>query len=85
MTLAMRNGESYRPFVQEFLAPVRALVKPVSEGCFAGGLEVRRVPSAADRLKFRPSVLFGVWTEGDHRDWNVIRAWAEDLRNRLSQ
>ena len=85
MTLAMRNGESYRPFVTEFLAPVRALAKPVSEGCFAGGLEVRRVPSAADRLKFRLSILFGVWTEGDHRDWNAIHAWAEDLRLRLSE
>src|SRR5512137_1649732 len=35
MTLAMRNGENYRPFVAEFLAPVRTLVKTVSEGCFA--------------------------------------------------
>ncbi|MBL0344163.1 flavodoxin domain-containing protein [Candidatus Villigracilis affinis] len=32
MTLAMRNGESYRHFVVDFLAPVRALVKPISEG-----------------------------------------------------
>lgn len=36
MTLAMRNGENYRPVVAEFMAPVRALVKPVSEGLFAG-------------------------------------------------
>ncbi|HVM71046.1 MAG TPA: flavodoxin domain-containing protein [Anaerolineales bacterium] len=79
ITLAMKNGESYRPFVQEFMAPVRAIVKPVSEGCFAGGLEVRRIPSAADRFKFRLSVLLGVWKEGDGRDWNAIRAWAEEL------
>jgi menaquinone-dependent protoporphyrinogen oxidase len=80
ITLAMRNGESYRPFVTEFLAPVRALVKPVSEGHFAGGLDIRKLPSVGDRLKFRLSVLFGVWSEGDHRNWTAIRAWAESLR-----
>jgi menaquinone-dependent protoporphyrinogen oxidase len=84
MTLAMRNGESYRPFVAEFLAPVRALVRPVSEGLFAGALDISKIPSLADRLKFRLSVLFGVWTEGDHRDWDAIRAWAESLRPRLT-
>jgi menaquinone-dependent protoporphyrinogen oxidase len=83
MTLAMRNGENFRPFVAEFLAPVRTLVKPVSEGLFAGALDIRKVPTWRDRLMFRLSVLFGVWTEGDHRDWNAIRAWAEDLRPRL--
>ena len=80
MTLAMRNGEKYRPFVAEFLAPVRALVNPVCEGLFAGALDIRKVPSSNDRFKFRLSVLFGVWSEGDHRDWNAIRVWAESLR-----
>ena len=79
MTLAMRNGETYRPFVAEFLAPVRTLARPVSEGLFAGALDIRKVPSFSDRLKFRLSVLFGVWKEGDHRDWNAIRLWAESL------
>lgn len=83
MTLAMRNGETYRPFVSEFLAPVRALVKPVSEGLFAGALNIRKVPSLRDRLMFRISVLFGVWSEGDHRDWNAIHVWAEGLRPQL--
>ena len=79
MTLAMRNGETYRPFVAEFLAPVRALIRPVSEGLFAGVLDIRKVPSFSDRLKFRLSVLFGVWSEGDHRDWDAIRRWAASL------
>jgi hypothetical protein len=83
MTLAMCNGESYRPFVAEFLAPVRALAKPVSEGHFAGGLDISKVPSFGEQLKFRLSVLFGIWTEGDHRDWNAIRAWAENLPSKL--
>jgi menaquinone-dependent protoporphyrinogen oxidase len=81
--LAMRNGESYRPHVAEFMAPVRALVKPLSEGLFAGALDIGKMPAFGDRIKFRLSVMFGVWTEGDHRDWNAIRTWAESLRPQL--
>ncbi len=80
MTLSMCNGEQYRSHVATWLAPVRALVKPVSEGLFAGALDIKRIPSLSDRLKFRLSVLFGAWTEGDHRDWKAIEAWALELR-----
>lgn len=82
MTLAMNKGD-YRQHVSAWLAPVRSLVQPVSEGLFAGVLDVRKVRSPSDRLKFRLSVLMGVWSEGDHRDWNAIRAWAEGLPPRL--
>ena len=85
MTLAMRGGENYRPDVLEWLAPVRGLVRPVSEGLFAGVLEISKIPSFSDRLKFRLSVLFGVWSEGDHRDWDAIHAWADDLPSKLRQ
>jgi len=80
MTLAMPGADKYRQHVAGFLQPVRALVKPVSEGLFAGALDIGKVPSFGDRLKFRLSVILGVWSEGDHRDWNAIRAWAESLR-----
>jgi menaquinone-dependent protoporphyrinogen oxidase len=80
MTLAMKDAEKYRPFVKDFLQPVRHLAPTVSEGLFAGLLDIRKVPSAGDRFKFRLSVLFGVWSEGDHRDWQAIRSWAEELR-----
>jgi menaquinone-dependent protoporphyrinogen oxidase len=79
MTLAMKNASQYRGFVADFMQPVRTLVKPVSEGLFAGGLDIRKVPSPSERFKFRLSVLFGIWTEGDHRDWNAVRAWAESV------
>jgi menaquinone-dependent protoporphyrinogen oxidase len=79
MTLAMKNAGQYRRFAADFLNPVRSLVKPVSEGLFAGVLDIRKVPSASDRFKFRLSVLFGAWSEGDHRDWNAIRKWAAGL------
>ena len=84
MTLAMRNGERYRGNVSAWLDPVSALVRPVSKGLFAGGLDIRKVPTFKDRLGFRLSVLFGVWKEGDHRDWNAIRKWAMDLKPLLS-
>ena len=84
MTLAMRNAEQYRPHVATWLEPVRGIVRPVSEGLFAGALDVSKTPSFGDRLKFRLSVAFGVWREGDHRDWNAIRSWAESLRPVLS-
>ncbi len=83
MTLAMRQGESYRGFVSDFMAPVRALVRPVSEGLFAGSLDIGRMPSLFDRLQFQISVWAGVWSPGDHRDWDAIRTWARDLRPRL--
>jgi menaquinone-dependent protoporphyrinogen oxidase len=83
MTLAMPNGESYRPQVSEWIAPVRNLVKPISEGIFAGVLKINKIPSFSDRLKFRLSVVFGVWSEGDHRDWNAINEWASELRSNL--
>jgi menaquinone-dependent protoporphyrinogen oxidase len=79
MTLAMKNGEQYRQHVINWMEPARAFVRPVSEGMFAGTLDIHKVPSLSDRLKFRLSVLFGVWSEGDHRNWDAIHAWAASL------
>jgi menaquinone-dependent protoporphyrinogen oxidase len=79
MTLAMPKADRYRSDVAGWLQPVRALVRPVSEGLFAGVLDISKIPSFTDRLKFRLSVKLGVWSEGDHRDWDAIRAWAQGL------
>jgi len=78
MTLTIGNGK-YRQQVRSFLDPVRTLVKPVSEGYFAGVLDISKVPRLKDRLLFRLSVTLGVWSQGDHRDWDAIQAWAESL------
>ena len=78
MTLTLGEGK-YRSEVSEWLNPVRALIRPVSEGLFAGALDISKIPSFSDRLKFRLSVLFRVWSEGDHRDWAAIQAWTETL------
>ena len=84
MTLAMGNGK-YRQEVTNWMEPVRILVHPVSEGLFAGALDISQLPFFSDRLKFRLSVAMGVWSEGDHRDWEAIRQWAAGLRPLLVQ
>jgi menaquinone-dependent protoporphyrinogen oxidase len=83
MTMATKNP-SYRQGVTGWMTEVRSLVRPVSEGLFAGALDIKRIPSLGDRVKFRLSVMTGIWSEGDHRDWNAIRAWAEDVAPRLA-
>lgn len=82
MTLAIKDGQ-YRQGVMDWLSPVRALVSPVSEGYFAGVLDITKVESFHDRMMFHLSVTVGIWAEGDHRDWNAIRAWAQDLKAHL--
>lgn len=80
ITMAMKQAEKYRPAVLGWIAPVRSLVRPLSEGLFAGRLDFGKLPFNKDTLLFRLSVLFGIFPRGDHRDWNAIRAWAESLR-----
>jgi menaquinone-dependent protoporphyrinogen oxidase len=82
MTLVMGNGK-YRDHVATFMQPVREIVKTRSEGLFTGALNISAIPSLVDRIKFRLSVLFGVWKEGDHRDWDAIRKWAAALPQKL--
>lgn len=85
MALAMRNSDKYYQGVTEWLNPVRELVKPVNEGFFAGVLDIDKIPSLSDRLKFRTSVMFGIWKEGDHRDWKAIESWAKKLKPDLDK
>lgn len=79
ITLAM-PGDKYREGVATWLEPVRALVKPASEGLFAGSLDLDKLPLIPDGLKMRVPVALGLFPQGDHRDLNAVRAWAEDLK-----
>src|SRR5512146_423742 len=83
ITLAMKNGEEYRPAVQGWVAPIRSLVRPLSEGLFAGKLDFDKLPFNWDTFLFRISVAMGVFPRGDHRDWKAIGAWAESLKPML--
>ena len=83
MTLTMSNTEFHKA-VADALKPVRAMVNPVSEGLFAGALDLSRqhlIPG----LVLRAIVASGSWEEGDHRDWDAIRAWAESIHPLLLQ
>ncbi len=84
MTMSMKN-EKYHAAVADWMQPVRALVRPVKEGYFAGALYLNTVPSWTKRLMFRLTILMGIWSEGDHRDWDAIRAWAADLKRVLNR
>jgi len=77
VTQANHNGETFRLFVAEFLAPMRPLARPVSQALLVGVMDIRKVPSFSNQPKFLLSDLFGTWAEGDYRDWNAIRLWAE--------
>lgn len=85
ITLAMPNAERYLPAVKNWIAPVHTQLKPLTEGFFAGRLDFRKLPLSLDTLLFRITVALGILPKGDHRDWNVIHAWAEDLHHMLWQ
>lgn len=79
ITLGMANASKYRDGVAGWMDPVRTLVKPVSVGLFAGSLDFKKLPVSFNKLMLRVAVAFGALPEGDHRDWNAIRAWAESI------
>ena len=79
MTLAM-PGDPHHEEVRQWLQPVRDLVPTAREGLFAGALDISQLPSWRAKVNFSVSVRLGVWSEGDHRDWDAIRAWAKELR-----
>lgn len=81
MTLAMKNGEKYKQSISNWINPIRKIVNPASEEIFAGTLKINQIPSFVQRLKFRISVALGVWKEGDHRNWDAIKAWTTSLKS----
>lgn len=85
ITLSMPNGEKYREGLADWLKPVRELVRPVSEGYFAGALDFSKLPITPNILLMRVAVALGVFPLGDHRNWNAIRAWAGNLTAKLGQ
>ncbi len=85
ITLSMANASQYLEGLKGWMSPVRDLVRPVSEGYFAGALDLSKLPFSLNVLAMRFVVLIGIWKEGDHRDWNAIHTWAKSLRPLLPQ
>lgn len=85
ITLAMSNNDQYRQAVAKWIQPVRAQVRPMSEGLFAGKLDFSKLPLTFDTLLLRAVVAFGIFPKGDRRDWNAVRTWADSIHPLLLQ
>ncbi|HEY3289126.1 MAG TPA: flavodoxin domain-containing protein [Anaerolineae bacterium] len=70
----------WRAGVKAWLAPVRTLTTPVSEGFFAGRLDFKLLPITLNTLMLRLAVALHILPAGDKRDWKAIDAWAESVR-----
>lgn len=73
MTLEKDTPEN-RQTVSAYLEPVRALVKPASEGMFAGVMEPKKL-SLLERMMMKAMKT----PVGDFRNWEQINAWAQSL------
>ncbi len=73
MTLEKDNAET-RQKVSAYLDPVRAVVKPASEGLFAGVMNPNKLT-----LLERIMMVFMKTPEGDFRKWEQITAWADGV------
>ena len=85
ITLAMSNSEQYRKAVAAWIEPVRAQVRPVSEGLFAGILDFSKLPLNWETVKLRAVVALGIFPRDDRRDWKAIHDWAEGLHPLMFQ
>lgn len=79
ITLAMPKGAEYGQFVSDFMKPVRALVKPMSEGTFAGVLDYSKVPFVPEGVQLHILSAASQTPPGDYRNWDAIRRWASKL------
>jgi menaquinone-dependent protoporphyrinogen oxidase len=71
MTLEKDTPEN-RQTVSAYLEPLRALVKPASEGMFAGVMEPKKL-SLLERMMMKAMKT----PVGDFRNWEQINAWAQ--------
>jgi menaquinone-dependent protoporphyrinogen oxidase len=83
ITLGMAKAEQYREGLKAWMDPVRTIVRPVSEGYFAGLLDFKKLPVTSNTLGLRAAVALGVFPKGDHRDWDAIRSWTETTYPKL--
>lgn len=86
MALATKNPTRYQNGLRAasaWMAPARRLVNPVTEGYFAGVLEMKKIKELHFRIVLGAMVRLGLFPEGDHRDWDAIDRWANTLPAKL--
>ena len=77
MTLHEDTPEN-REEVKTFLDPVRAIMEPIDEGYFAGVADFSKLSFLERKM--------GEWagmSEGDYRNWDAIRTWAQSLPDKI--
>jgi menaquinone-dependent protoporphyrinogen oxidase len=78
MMLATSN-QQYRRMVPGWLDPLRAQIRPVAEGSFAGALWPNQYAKLSEKLGLRIFLATVKLKAGDYRDWDAIHAWADSL------
>lgn len=82
-----KETEQNRRKARSFLDPLREAtpqVQPVDIGLFAGVLDYSKLNLMYRTVMKSKMKKRGV-PEGDFRDWDAIRAWAEGLRLKLKE
>jgi len=72
------DTEENRREVSAYLDPVCEMVQPVDVGLFAGGMDYSKLP-----FILRVMMKAMKSPKGDFRNWEAIRAWAGQVRDRL--
>ncbi len=75
----MEDTEENCRLVESWMEPARALLEPVRLGLFAGKMDYSRL-SLLERFIIQRMIKV---PEGDHRDWEAIRAWAREVAGLL--
>lgn len=73
------NNQQYKSLVPGWLAPLRAQIRPIAEGSFAGALWPDQYSRLSDKLGLRIFLAVIKLKAGDYRDWKAICAWAEQI------
>ncbi len=85
LTLAQQSDKTAQK-AQEYADKLVALapqVKPVSVGRFAGAINYQKL-SLPFRLLFKGLAITTGVKEGDYRNWEAIRAWANSMQGALA-
>jgi menaquinone-dependent protoporphyrinogen oxidase len=77
------DSEQYRRMTDDWLDPVAAQIHPIAQKSFPGAILLNQYPKIFDKLGLRIFLASVKLKQGDYRDWDAIRAWANSLQARL--
>jgi menaquinone-dependent protoporphyrinogen oxidase len=81
LTMAKDTPET-RKTASGYLDPIKAIVKPVSEGLFPGRVRFKDLPYPQKLLTFLPAFRKGV-PEMDAMDWVKTEKWANEIAGKI--